>query len=208
MTDQYSSFEDLARHERAGEDFQIVSIQRPGPIAILAPHGGGIEPGTSEVARALAEERYSLYLFEGLKPIRANLLHITSTSFDEPGCLKLVHASAWVLTLHGCQGGYAKVFLGGRDFENRGKASVILNKAGFKAEEFNHPFSAEHPANLCNQGRSGKGLQIEISRGLRLKFFQTLDKRHGRQFTTPLFSEFLIALQQIMSTIEQDSIFI
>lgn len=207
MTDQYSSFDDLARHERAGKDFQIVAIQRPSPIAVLAPHGGGIEPGTSEVARTLAEERYSLYLFEALKPMGANLLHITSTNFDEPRCLALVHASTWVLTLHGCLGNRAEVFLGGRDFENRSKASVILNKAGFKAAEFNHPFYAEHPANLCNQGRSGKGLQIELSYGLRLKFFQALDKRYGRQITTPFFSEFLFALKQIMSTIEQENIF-
>lgn len=205
MTDQYRSFDDLAQRERVGKDFNIFAIQRSSPIAILAPHGGGIEPGTSEVARALAKERYSLYIFEGLKAVGTNLLHITSTNFDEPQCLELVRASTWVLALHGCMGSHAEILLGGRDYENRSLATAILNKAGFRATQFNHPFSAEHPTNLCNQGRSGKGLQIELTRGLRLKFFQDLDKRNGRRVTTSLFADFLIALQRIMSKIEEEN---
>ena len=35
-------------------------------IVIIAPHGGGIEPGTSELAIAIAGEELSFAVFEGL----------------------------------------------------------------------------------------------------------------------------------------------
>jgi phage replication-related protein YjqB (UPF0714/DUF867 family) len=53
-------------------------------VAVIAPHGGGIEPGTSELATAIAGDDFSLYLFEGLKSAGNGELHITSTNFDEP----------------------------------------------------------------------------------------------------------------------------
>lgn len=202
MTDRYNSFIELARHEREGEDYEVTVIQRPGRIAILALHGGGIEPGTSEVALALAGGRYSLYLFEGLKITGAENLHITSTRFDEPRGLALVKSADWVLSLHGCTGEQSLVYLGGRDSEHIALAIALLEDAGFAASSQNHRFKAADPANLCNRGRSGKGLQLELTRGLRHTFFQELDRRAGRKHTTRYFSQFLIALQQIVSKID------
>jgi phage replication-related protein YjqB (UPF0714/DUF867 family) len=45
-------------------------------LAILAPHGGGIEPGTSELAEAVAGEGLSFYAFEGLKRSGNAVLHV------------------------------------------------------------------------------------------------------------------------------------
>jgi phage replication-related protein YjqB (UPF0714/DUF867 family) len=62
--DKYFTFAELA----AGEDpsaYRIVSMPRGSAVAIIAPHGGNIEPGTSELARAVAGQELSLYLFEG-----------------------------------------------------------------------------------------------------------------------------------------------
>jgi poly-gamma-glutamate hydrolase-like protein len=61
--------------------------------ALVAPHGGGIEPGTSELADAIAASDLSFYTFEGLKPSGNTDLHITSTRFDEPMCLTLLASS-------------------------------------------------------------------------------------------------------------------
>ena len=49
MVDKYRYFAELLAGEAAGA-FSVVSDDRGSRIAIVAPHGGGIEPGTSEVA--------------------------------------------------------------------------------------------------------------------------------------------------------------
>jgi phage replication-related protein YjqB (UPF0714/DUF867 family) len=36
-------------------------------FAVIAPHGGAIEPGTTEVAEAIAGDRFSFYTLEGVK---------------------------------------------------------------------------------------------------------------------------------------------
>ncbi|MFO1434843.1 MAG: poly-gamma-glutamate hydrolase family protein [Gammaproteobacteria bacterium] len=105
--DRYLSFEELAAVEREDIDYRIVVREVPGAShAVITPHGGGIERGTTQIARAIAGDTHHLYLFEGLKP-RGNLnaLHITSRRFDEPRCLELVARSETVISVHGCGSG-------------------------------------------------------------------------------------------------------
>ena len=84
VPDKYASFALLAEAETEGTDYRIHTAPQPSPIVIIAPHGGAIEPGTSEIAAAIARNSYSLYCFEGLKPDRPHAdLHITSERFDE-----------------------------------------------------------------------------------------------------------------------------
>ncbi len=77
-------------------------ISRGTDLVIVTPHGGGIEPGTTEIVRALAGADLSYYLFQGLKP-NDNLaaLHITSSNFDEPQCVALLRAAAMTVAVHG-----------------------------------------------------------------------------------------------------------
>lgn len=51
--DKYGSFQELAAGERCGVDFSIYAVRRDSPVAIIAPHGGMIDPGTSDLARAI-----------------------------------------------------------------------------------------------------------------------------------------------------------
>ena len=50
----------------------------------MAPHGGGIEPGTTEIAEAVAGHEHTFYSFSGVKARGNSVLHITSSRFDEP----------------------------------------------------------------------------------------------------------------------------
>lgn len=95
--DRYGSFEELSSAEIAGEDFSIVSKDRGTKALILAPHGGFIEPGTSQISRTVAATKYSLYIFEGLKNRKHSELHITSTSFDEPRAMELAEKSETIV---------------------------------------------------------------------------------------------------------------
>lgn len=88
MADKYATFSLLAESMREGRDFRRRRRKRRVATAVIAPHGGGIEPGTSEVADAVAADDFSFYAFEGIKSKNGDL-HITSTRFDEPRCVTL-----------------------------------------------------------------------------------------------------------------------
>jgi phage replication-related protein YjqB (UPF0714/DUF867 family) len=55
----------------------------------MAPHGGGIEPGTIDIADNLAGCDYTFYAFKGLKKGGNNILHINNNTFDEPIALRV-----------------------------------------------------------------------------------------------------------------------
>jgi phage replication-related protein YjqB (UPF0714/DUF867 family) len=78
----YVGFADLAKHQRRGRDFEILICRLSSRVAVIAPHGGGIERGTSEIARAIAGEDFNVYALEGIKPTgNYKALHLTSRLF-------------------------------------------------------------------------------------------------------------------------------
>jgi phage replication-related protein YjqB (UPF0714/DUF867 family) len=115
MVDKYRNFEQLANSEQENVDFRILCRARESNTVIVAPHGGAIEPGTSEIADAVASEDSSFYAFEGLKPDHNGDLHITSSRFDEPRCIALIESSVFVITIHGEASDLKAIYLGGRD---------------------------------------------------------------------------------------------
>jgi len=101
--DRYANYTELSRNETENRDYRRVIVRNTlSNVAVIAPHGGLIEPGASEIARAIAGENFNLYLFEGIKP-RRNFkdLHITSQHFDEPKCLGLLAECEIVIAIHG-----------------------------------------------------------------------------------------------------------
>src|SRR6476620_10730103 len=100
----YGCYEDLAKAHIEGDDYQVhVRPCLESSVAIVAPHGGGIEVGTSEVARAIAGDEFNVYLFEGCRPSENfAALHLTSHRFDERRCLELLSGCDYVVTIHGC----------------------------------------------------------------------------------------------------------
>ena len=100
--DRNNSFSARREHEIEGFGYRIHLEDRSSHVAVIAPHGGFIEPATSEIALAIADERYSLYRFEGLDAARLNHeLHITAEKFDEPIANGLVSSSSIVVAVHG-----------------------------------------------------------------------------------------------------------
>jgi phage replication-related protein YjqB (UPF0714/DUF867 family) len=165
----YSSFAELSTHQVRGRDFEIDVIRRPASgIAVIAPHGGGIENGTSEIARAVATDRFNLYLFEGLRSSgNYAALHLTSHLFDEPECLALIASCPVVVAIHGCRGVEHEVLLGGRDRQLTDRLSEALRAANIASKTDGHPFPGAEPRNICNRGLTGQGVQLEITTALR-----------------------------------------
>jgi phage replication-related protein YjqB (UPF0714/DUF867 family) len=165
----YTSFAELSTHQVRGRDFEIDVIRRPeSGIAVIAPHGGGIENGTSEIARAIAADRFNLYLFEGLRSSgNYAALHLTSHFFDEPECLALIARCPVVIAIHGCKGVEHQVLLGGRHRQLADRLSEALRAANVANKTDGHPFPGVEPRNICNRGPTGRGVQLEITTALR-----------------------------------------
>lgn len=167
--DRYGSYAELSATEREHHDYRVVVREVPGaPVAVVTPHGGGIERGTTPISRAIAGEELHLYLFEGLKP-RHNfdILHITSRRFDEPRCLELIARCQTVITVHGCVGLDERVYIGGLHVDLKQAIAAALHGVGVEAHLDGHNFPAVDPENICNRGSSGRGVQLEFTTGLR-----------------------------------------
>lgn len=191
MADKYRDYAHLSQHESFGIDFVYSEVNRHSEMVVVAPHGGGIEPGTSEVATAIAGQNYSRYLFEGRKNSENFALHISSERFDAPGCRPLIQSSCVAITIHGEGSNEPVVFIGGRDRQWIALLQDALLAAGFVAKKHPDPgLQGEHPDNICNLGTSRAGVQLEISQGLRTQFFPSLT-REGRKHPTNRFHEFV-----------------
>ncbi len=187
MRDRYRNFAALNAAEPA-EAFSISICDRGSRLAVAAPHGGGIEPGTSEIAVAIARADLSYYLFEGHRRHDNTALHITSANFDEPRALALLHRAACVLTVHGEASETEAVYLGGLDASLKHALSTALANRGYVVGE-KASLLALDPRNICNVGSTGAGVQLELSAGLRRSFFESLS-RAGRAKPTARLAEF------------------
>jgi len=166
--DKYPSFQALAAAEKEGIDFRITMADRKSPIAVLAIHGGSIEPGSDPLARAIAKDDWSLYVFESLKPGRDDSLHITSTRFDEPQAVALVGRSATCVSVHGSKGEQDGICLGGSNEKLRRAVHGSLERSalGIALEEPCVRLPGVHQKNIGNRCERG-GLQLEVTASLR-----------------------------------------
>lgn len=195
-SDKYQNFAELSAAEDAA-GYRIVPVPRGSEIVVMAPHGGSIEPGTSEIARAVAGSELTLYLFEGRKDAGNRDLHVTSTNFDEPQGLQLAGSGQLVLAVHG-EGSEdrAVVYLGGRDRALGSRLKARLEAFGFKVETHaDASLQGTHPQNICNRGASGAGVQLELSKALRLELFPSLLPK-GRAAPRKRFHEFVRAVRE------------
>ncbi len=169
-SEDLGGYGDLARHFREGVDYAVHVLPRErSGIAILAPHGGRIEGRTSEIARLIAGDDHSLYLFEGLRTSGDNFdcLHLSSRRFDEPRALDLISSCDIVVTVHGYAAPGPDVLLGGLNGTLKCEVANALARTGLSYLTEGHRFPGTDPRNICNRGPSGEGLQLELSEGLR-----------------------------------------
>jgi phage replication-related protein YjqB (UPF0714/DUF867 family) len=184
MADRYPDFATLAAAHEQDKDYRITVQDRGTRVAILAPHGGTIEPETTSIARVVAGDDLSFYLFEALHAGAHGDYHITSHRFDEPRALALVAGADTSMAIHGRKDdGSDTVWLGGRDETLRDAVGDALRAAGFGAA-LNTALPGVHPSNICNRTRSGAGVQLELPRSLRRNLAE--DGRMMARFSTAL----------------------
>jgi phage replication-related protein YjqB (UPF0714/DUF867 family) len=194
--DGYHDFYELQENEEQ-RHYNICAKDRNSMIIIVAPHGGGIEPGTSELARTIAGDELSYYCFEGNKPEGNDRLHITSTRFNEPQGLRMVSKAEIAVAVHGCNLRCTGIFLGGLHNTLVKELGAALLRAGFPVEPGHDEISGRNRLNLCNLGRQKKGVQLEISEPLRRQLFQGLT-RPERQHTTDAFQRLVCSCREVL----------
>ena len=192
--------------------------------AIIALHGGGIEPGTSELCLAVAGYHpagglvggavYDYWLFEGIRSSDNAILHITSTHCDDPVARATVGGSQRAVSLHGCspeQGefpaGTAGVLVGGLDAPL--KAAMLTSmRQTFSGTDILVKDAAlvprlggDNPDNIVNATVPKGGVQLELTTPLRARMFGT-NTRSGRKNTTlQPFWDFTNAVRETLARV-------
>jgi len=115
------------------------------------------EPGTLELADAI----FSM-IPNGCAGIYtyADDKHQSSTYFTEPLFNRIVGSYTTVISVHGHQSNRDPVLIGGRD---RSAVIAIRKLLGLTGQRIPTYLSGRNPANICNRGTSGQGLQLEIA---------------------------------------------
>jgi phage replication-related protein YjqB (UPF0714/DUF867 family) len=186
--------------------------------AVIALHGGGIEPGTSELCLAVAGYHpaggvtggpvYDYWMFEGTLSSGNSILHVTSVHCDDPVALATVAGSRRAVSLHGCSPAEAglpaatsAVLVGGRDPALKTAMLESYRSAGITAlDAATVPgLNGDNPANIVNRTLAGAGVQLELTTPLRTAMFGT-NTRTGRKNTTlPSFWAFTNATRQALT---------
>lgn len=200
--DLYANF--AALHAAEPNSYAIAVRNVTSQTLVFTPHGGGIEPGSTEIADAIADaptgDDYDYYSFTGVKSSNNGTLHITSTNFDEPTCETIVAASNRTVSVHGCSGNSSIVYVGGRDSVLRTAIATALTNAGFTAST-NPPSNLAGTSvdNICNRNSTGMGVQLEISKGMRLEMMTSLNSASGRASSkTTAFYNFVNAVRSAL----------
>lgn len=202
MGDHYASFDLLFVHERDEVDYRIRSLIRRAAVLIMAPHGGGIEPGTSEIALAIAAQDHSLFMFEGIKASGNWRLHIASDRYDLPQARTMARNSDRLVSIHGCREEDAIIYVGGLDVDLGEHIRKELIADRFPVDVSPRSgLGGKSQGNICNGNRRGAGVQLEISRGQRKGMFREL-AGHARGEVTGVFSRFCEAVRRAIAAVQ------
>jgi phage replication-related protein YjqB (UPF0714/DUF867 family) len=84
-----------------------------------------------------------------------------------------------VVAIHGRKdyGDSETVWMGGLDVESRQSIGTALTHAGFKVDDDPPKFRGRDASNICNRGKSGRGVQLEIPATLRKTFSAQPEER-------------------------------
>jgi len=154
----YRNFAELSKTEREKHRFFVSRTvkRKESNTIIVAPHGGAIEPGTSEVAKEVAHNDFIAGHIRRNKAQNNNRLHITSTNFDEPRCVELVQESDTVVAIHGEGSSDIAVFLGGKNNDLGTKLKAALERYGYAVKTHRNPNGLPRElasTNICNRCR-------------------------------------------------------
>jgi phage replication-related protein YjqB (UPF0714/DUF867 family) len=227
---------DYARRHRRHERFDdtLARTDDVPKTTILAPHGGGIEPGTSELCLAVAGYHpanlpqvppagvtYDYWMFEGIRELGNAALHVTSTGCDDGVAVSLCGGSLNALSLHGFDPApefppdEQIVLVGGANVALKDLLLDGLRDANIKrlAAGAGGELDGDDPCNIVNRTlpvgdppRPLAGVQLELSTPLRDAMFTEHSRPRRKHTTTQLFWTFVGVCRDALDRLEAEQI--
>lgn len=187
MADLFSSMTELVRNE---SEFMFETENRLSDKLITAIHGGGIEVGTSELAKCIAEQTKANYFsFKGLKSKNNYDFHVTSTNYDYPDLLMWNQNMNHTIAIHGYASKKAHTYIGGLDKQLVSLITQNLKNAGFSVDIAPNHLAGREPHNITNKNKRGMGVQLELSTQQRKELFINNDSSRANREVKRNWSE-------------------
>jgi phage replication-related protein YjqB (UPF0714/DUF867 family) len=177
-------------------------------MAVIAPHGGWIEPNTDEIALGLAADLglpHFVFIAHATAscldkyggPDRSNhrALHITSTHFNDARAETLMRSVNRGLAIHG-HGGNNKICVGGATpaLRTAFKSYYDTNTKQYSPSQTSAVIATSDAdctgitgtaaANISNRSRTGAGLQLEMSSKVRSELVASMNGSDRRFWTS------------------------
>ncbi len=167
--DKYPNYTEMAKHEREGVDFFVDMAEPRAKILVLAIHGQYVEPGSDDVAEAIAGSDFRKYIFRANKNVNWGDLHVTSTHFDDPRAIDLAKGSELCVSVHGYkEPTKIAICLGGANIQAKTRVGEAIHRA-FPEIIFDTActeIGGTDPANIANRCLK-QGVQLELSKKVR-----------------------------------------
>lgn len=176
--DKYQSMTQLEDETTEGVDWKK-SIRNTGKeILIVAPHGGNIEQGTTELTKALADKgNYDYFSFEAIRPRNNSELHVTSRNYNDLMLNSMIQNRKATISIHGAKGNEKIVYIGGPRSDLRNEIEKELVSRGFNVMVPPDNLSGKDDENFINREKGNTGIQLELTYALRKSFFTNNDVR-------------------------------
>ena len=202
--DYYTSMTQLERETKEGIDWKKETRDQGNQVLIVAPHGGNIEQGTSELTKLLAQQGgYDYFSFEATRPSNNTQLHVTSTHYDDPTLHQMVEGRSATISIHGAKGDDPIVFLGGAKSDLRDEIQSQLESRGFTVQVPPEYLGGLNENNFINKNENSTGVQLELTTSLRKALFNNQDmstsSRKNEDNWSPLMYQFADALHMAIS---------
>ena len=199
MADTYKSMTELMQNTIEGQDWDIETYDTDSDIISMAVHGGGIEIGTTELAKLVAEKgEYNFFSFTAKLPSNNSQLHVTSTNYDAPRIIDKIQDSSHSISIHGASGTEEYTYMGGGNTALKNLIWKNLTESGFDCRESPGNLAGVEPMNIANRTMLGMGVQLELSTEMRKAFFKDKDwsraKREDRSTWTLKLSRYADAI--------------
>ena len=103
--DYYKSMTELYNDTTEGIDWKKDTRNVGKSVLIVAPHGGNLEQGTSELTKLVANNGdFDYFSFEAIRPSNNTQLHVTSTNYDDATLHDMIQDRTATISIHGARG--------------------------------------------------------------------------------------------------------
>nr|WP_204179836.1 poly-gamma-glutamate hydrolase family protein [Staphylococcus sp. GDY8P76P] len=191
--DYYKSMTELYNDTTEGIDWKKDTRNVGKSVLIVAPHGGNIEQGTSELTKLVANNGdFDYFSFEAIRPSNNTQLHVTSTNYDDATLHEMIQDRTATISIHGAQGEEQLVYLGGYQSPLRDAIQSQLELKGFVVKIPPEYLGGLSNANFINKVEESTGVQLELTTALRKAFFKdedtsTASRKKIENWTTTMY---------------------